>query len=101
MRQAVARGRNPVQHDRQFHVAIAALTANAVLQRLVGALYDERHGPIASALQSRSENAQSWAHALDEHAAIVQALESRDALLAQTAMRMHLGASQRRWLDSH
>ncbi len=101
MRQAVARGRNPVPYDRQFHVAIAALTANAVLQRLVGALYDERHEPIASALQSRSENAQSWADALEEHAAVLQALENRDALQAQAALRMHLGASQRRWLDSH
>lgn len=95
---AVARGRNPVPYDRQFHVAIAAMTTNAVLQRLVGSLFDERHGPIAKTLQSRSETAQTWAAALEEHAAIVLALESRDTLQAQTALRMHLWQSQRRWL---
>ena len=97
---AVAAGQDPVALDRKFHVAIAAATGNAVLRRLVGQLFDERHGPIASTLQSRSENAQTWADAVREHGEMVQALESRDPLLAQTTMRMHLAASQRRWLES-
>lgn len=96
-----SKNRVPVQHDRQFHVGIAALTGNAVIVRLVGELFDERHSPIASTLRGRSENASTWAAALDEHEAIFRALEERDALRAQMCMRVHLDASQRRWLESN
>ena len=93
--------RATVHHDRQFHVAIAALTGNAVMVRLVGELFDERHSPIASKLRVRSENASTWAAALDEHERIFRALEERDALRAQMCMHAHLDASQRRWLENN
>jgi GntR family transcriptional repressor for pyruvate dehydrogenase complex len=100
MRLAIAQSRPPLGHDRQFHLLIAAMTGNSVLERLVGELYDERHSPISSQLSVRSESSQTWAEALKEHEAILKALESRDVLDAQNTMRTHLKASQGRWVES-
>jgi len=36
---------------------------------------------------------------LGEHEAILSALQKRDVLDAQTAMRTHLNASQNRWVE--
>lgn len=98
---AMAQNRSPLALDRQFHLAIAALAGNAVLERLVAELFDERHSPIAERLSTRAESAQTWAAALQEHEAIWRALEARDALGAQTALRMHLQASEQRWMEGN
>jgi GntR family transcriptional repressor for pyruvate dehydrogenase complex len=101
MLSAMAQNRSPLVFDRQFHVGIAAMTGNAVLERLVGELFDERHSPITARLSEHSESGQTWAIALQEHEAILRALEGRDALAAQAAIRMHLHASEQRWLDNN
>lgn len=98
---AMAQNRSPLALDRQFHLAIAALAGNAVLERLVAELFDERHSPIAERLSTRAESAQTWAAALQEHEAIWRALEARDVLGAQTALRMHLQISEQRWMESN
>jgi GntR family transcriptional repressor for pyruvate dehydrogenase complex len=98
---AMAQNRSPLALDRQFHLAIAAMAGNAVLERLVAELFDERHSPIAERLSARAESAQTWAAALQEHEAIWRALEARDALGAQTALRMHLLASEQRWMEGN
>jgi GntR family transcriptional repressor for pyruvate dehydrogenase complex len=98
MRSEVARRRTPLDHDRQFHLAIAAMSGNSVLARLVAELFDERHSPITSKLRVRFENARTWSSALKEHEAILRALEARDALAAEAAMRHHLKASEERWV---
>lgn len=99
MRSAIAEGRSPLQHDREFHVAIAAMTGNSVLVRLVGELFDGRHSPISSRVSARTESKQTWAKAFEEHESILHALENAEVLMAQAAMRAHLYASQRRWLE--
>ncbi|RQR32756.1 FadR family transcriptional regulator [Burkholderia sp. Bp9143] len=99
MRSAIAEGRSPLQHDREFHVAIASMTGNSVLVRLVGELFDGRHSPISSRVSARAESKQTWAKAFDEHESILHALENGEVLMAQAAMRTHLYASQRRWLE--
>lgn len=98
MRLAIFERREPWMHDRAFHVGIAAITGNSVLVRLVGELFDERHGPISSKLSAQAESTLTWTDALHEHEAIYRMLERRDVLMAQTAMRSHLNASQRRWV---
>ncbi len=100
MRTAIGQGRTPFAHDRQFHALIAAMTGNSLLERLVGELFDERHSPISSQLIEHSETIQTWRQALREHEAILKAIESRDGLEAQNAMRSHLMASQERWVKS-
>ena len=98
---AIAQNRSPLPFDRQFHQTLAAMTGNAVLERLVGELFDERHSPIAERLSAHSESGQTWAAALHEHEAILRALENRDVLAAQTALRMHLQASEQRWVENN
>ncbi len=78
MRLAIFERREPWMHDREFHVGIAAITGNAVLVRLVGELFDERHGPISSKLSARAESTLTWTEALHEHEAIYRMLERRD-----------------------
>ncbi|WP_377152964.1 FadR/GntR family transcriptional regulator [Roseateles sp. UC29_93] len=98
MRAAIAKGRSPMDEDREFHLAIAAMTGNSVMERLVRELFDERHSPISVQLSVRSESVRTWMDAVREHEVILRALESRDVLAAQTAMRSHLQSSLDRWL---
>jgi GntR family transcriptional repressor for pyruvate dehydrogenase complex len=100
MRAAIEENRSPLKEDRAFHLAIAAMTGNSVMERVVRELFDGRHSPISSQLRVRSESSETWMEALREHEGILRALESRDVLAAQTAMRSHLQASQDRWVAS-
>ncbi|WP_204259670.1 FadR/GntR family transcriptional regulator [Lichenicola cladoniae] len=90
-------GQRSVEQDRQFHVLLVAQCGNAILTRIVGELFDERHNPLSSKLRGIAETAETWRAAVAEHEAIVLALEARDPLLAEAAMRMHLKASTERW----
>src|SRR5256885_6654788 len=78
MRDDIRRGHPSLEADRRFHVAIAEMTGNSLLARLVGELYDGRHGAISSRMSRRAENARTWEGAFAEHEAIVRALEQRD-----------------------
>jgi GntR family transcriptional repressor for pyruvate dehydrogenase complex len=77
---------------------LAELSGNAVLSRLVGELFDERHSPISAKISSRFESTRTWKVALQEHEAILKAVEARDPIAAQAAMRAHLKASAMRWV---
>lgn len=99
MRVEIDRGRPPIEPDRRFHVAIAEMTGNSLLVRLVGDLFDGRHSPISSRMSRRAENPRTWVVALEEHEAIFRALELRDPQEASAAMVSHLKASQARWID--
>jgi DNA-binding FadR family transcriptional regulator len=98
MKREHARGRTPVDADRRFHLGIAEMTGNTVLVRMVGELFDGRHGPLSSRMSGRSETAHTWMSALVEHERIFRALESRDPQAAAAAMCSHLRASEERWL---
>jgi DNA-binding FadR family transcriptional regulator len=99
MRHEIRRGNAPLEADRRFHVTIAELTGNSLLVRLVGELFDARHGAVTSRMSRRAENARSWQTAFEEHEAILHALELRDPQEASAAMRGHLKASRERWID--
>ena len=75
-----------------------ALIALDVEVPMIGELFDERHSPISAKLRSRDRNHRTWRLALEEHEAILHALESRDPLATQAAMRFHLEASEQRWV---
>jgi GntR family transcriptional regulator, transcriptional repressor for pyruvate dehydrogenase complex len=98
MQQEIARRHAPVELDRQFHMTLAEMSGNSVMMRLVGELFDERHSPISAKIISRYETIRTWNAALKEHEAILHALEARDPLTAQAAMRSHLKASELRWV---
>lgn len=99
MRADIEEGRKPLDHDRQFHLAIAAQSGNSVIVRLVGELFDERHSPISSQFRAHFDTPETWRFALAEHEAILAALEAHDAPLAQVRMHAHLEESKRRWLE--
>lgn len=99
MRNDVRRGFSPIDSDRRFHVAIAEMTGNPLLARMVGELFDGRHGAMSSRMSRRAENEATWQDALGEHEAILRALEQRDPLEAEAAMLEHLRASRERWIN--
>jgi GntR family transcriptional regulator, transcriptional repressor for pyruvate dehydrogenase complex len=98
MESEIARRRARLDLDREFHLTLAQMTGNAVLTRLVGELFDERHSPISAKISSRFESTRTWKVALKEHEAILKAVEARDPIAAQAAMRAHLNASALRWV---
>jgi GntR family transcriptional repressor for pyruvate dehydrogenase complex len=98
MQAEIHRRRARVDLDRQFHLTLAEMAGNPVLSRLVGELFDERHSPISAKISSRFETAGTWKSALKEHEAILKAVEARDPIAAQAAMRAHLQASAQRWV---
>ena len=100
MEDDVIAGRNPVAHDKMFHMTIAANCGNVVLERIVLELFDGRHTPLSEKLQARYGTPETWQMALEEHRAILNAIERNDALLAQAAMVTHLNASRRRWIEA-
>jgi GntR family transcriptional regulator, transcriptional repressor for pyruvate dehydrogenase complex len=98
MEAAIERPRARVDLDRQFHITLADASGNTVLARLVGELFDERHSPISAKISSRFESTHTWQAALNEHQAVLKAVEARDPIAAQAAMRAHLEASATRWI---
>lgn len=86
MEDDIAAGRNPVAHDRKFHLTIAANCGNVVLERIVLELFDGRHTPLSEKLQAHYGTPETWRMALEEHRAILDAIERKDALLSQAAM---------------
>ncbi len=97
MRRAIAAGRSALDADRRFHLAVAALTGNSVLERLVGELFNGRYSPMSLQLSALADTPQNWEDALREHERILDALEAHDPLAAQAAMRVHLFNAQERW----
>jgi GntR family transcriptional repressor for pyruvate dehydrogenase complex len=98
MRAETDRNRAPLELDRRFHMTLARMGGNSVMARIIAELFDERHSPISAKLSSRYENARTWKAALEEHEAILRALEARDPIAAQAAMLSHLRASELRWI---
>ena len=100
MAQEAQAGQIPTQGDRLFHTRIAQSCENSVLMRLVGELFDERHNPLFEQLGSHFETASTWAAAIAEHGAIVDAIAARSPEAARTAMAQHLTRSHDRFTAS-
>ncbi|CAG4917266.1 Putative L-lactate dehydrogenase operon regulatory protein [Paraburkholderia saeva] len=96
MASEVAAGQIPLAADRQFHLCIAQMSDNDVLVKTIAELFDERHSPLSSKLRVHFEGEDTWAAALDEHRAILEALEARDPVQAHAAVQRHLKASYAR-----
>jgi GntR family transcriptional repressor for pyruvate dehydrogenase complex len=98
MAKAIYSGESPIDADRDFHLTLASATKNAVLIRVVGELFDSRHMPLHSNLTTYSDLEVNWLMALEEHKAILEAVEKRDVVSAQTEIRHHIQASGNRWI---
>lgn len=80
-----------------FHLAIAAASNNIVLHTVMTALRELIY-QFTAGLSSTDENR---AETLDEHTAILQAIESRDADAAAEVVRSHLQRSLERLREEH
>ena len=100
MQQEVDAGKMPTRGDRLFHERIAEACENSVLQRVVGELFDERHNPLFEQLGSHFENPRSWAIAIAEHRAVVDAIAHQSPQAAREAMALHLANSHERFMAS-
>lgn len=100
MGQESAAGQMPTQGDRLFHTRIAEASENSVLLRVVSGLFDERHNPLFAQLGSHFETARSWAAAIEEHKAVVDAIAHQDPAAAREAMVRHLANSHERFMAS-
>lgn len=97
MERDVAAGRMPTAGDRLFHLRIAEASDNAVLLRIVGLLFDERHNPIFEQLGNHFENARSWTVAIAEHRDVIEAIAHQSVQGARQAMATHLAHSHDRF----
>jgi DNA-binding FadR family transcriptional regulator len=76
--------------DREFHVAIAQATGNTALAAVVNRLWDARAHPLWMRIEAHFHTPALRARTLEDHAAIVAALEARDPETARAAMHRHL-----------
>jgi GntR family transcriptional regulator, transcriptional repressor for pyruvate dehydrogenase complex len=98
MEQEAAAGQMPTEGDRLFHTRIAEASDNSVLLRVVSELFDERHNPLFEQLGSHFETARSWAVAIEEHRAVVDAIARQSPQGAREAMARHLANSHDRFM---
>lgn len=78
--------------DRAFHLLIARATRNTAIVKVIEELWALRStSPECALLHEKARTAQVKP-VVEEHKAIVEALRSRDPVMARTAMRGHLGA---------
>jgi DNA-binding FadR family transcriptional regulator len=81
--------------DREFHVRIAAATGNGSLALVVEGLWQQRRGRLWSRIERYFHTTKMREGTLVDHAAIVAALERRDADGARQAMHRHLARVER------
>lgn len=80
------------QADRDFHLAIARATRNAAVHDAIEQLWDLRDkSPEAALLHEKARNAHG-SPVVEEHMAVLRALQQRDPAAARAAMRAHLAA---------
>ena len=83
-------GQDPAPADRRFHLRIAASTRNSVLHAVVQDLWDRGRGRMWSQMEHHFRTPELRAATLDDHRAILRALEAHDPREARHAMRAHL-----------
>jgi DNA-binding FadR family transcriptional regulator len=76
--------------DRRFHLAIAAATNNSAMLHVVTELWDARQRSPQTQRFLEKVRAEGIKPRIDEHAAILEALRTRDPKAARQAMRSHL-----------
>lgn len=96
MRADADAGNAPLASDRAFHTALVQACGNSVLMDTVQGYWEARHSPMFERLGNYFETPQSWRAAIDEHQAILSAVEARDATAARLAMHRHMDQSHAR-----
>ena len=90
----------PLEGDRAFHTAIVQTSGNVVLVETVQTFWDSRRGPLFMKLGGHFETVKSWRAAIEEHTAILDAVQQHDASAARAAMHEHMDKSHARFSAS-
>ena len=93
-------GRIPRDHDIAFHMAIANACANSVMLDTLDQYLQARTGPLFERLGDYFESPTSWAAAISEHEAVLQAIDTKDSQGARRAMQKHLRQAHKRFSAS-
>jgi DNA-binding FadR family transcriptional regulator len=93
-------GRIPRDHDIAFHMAIANACANSVMLDTLDQYLQARTGPLFERLGDYFESPASWAAAISEHEAVLQAIDTKDSQAARRAMQKHLRQAHKRFSAS-
>ena len=80
----------PLDGDQLFHLRIAEASGNSALALVVRTLWAQRTGPLFLQLEHHFDTPALWSAAIDEHQAVLDAIEARDSASARAAMRRHL-----------
>jgi DNA-binding FadR family transcriptional regulator len=84
--------------DREFHLCIAHASANAALAQVIERLWREGEQPLSLRMEELFVSRGRRRDNIGEHAAILDAIRSRDAAAARRAMRVHLANAERQRL---
>lgn len=91
---------NPLDKDREFHIALAAASGNHVLKNLTEQLFNARLGVLFSKLSNYFDTQETWNQAIKEHKALLKAVKSKDANAARLAMQHHMERAYTRFSAS-
>ena len=80
----------PLDGDQLFHLRIAEASGNSALALVVRTLWAQRTGPLFLQLEHHFDTPALWSAAIDEHQAVLGAIEAHDPAAARAAMRRHL-----------
>lgn len=97
MKIGIAGGEDDIAADNRFHATIAQASRNPYFDRFLTFLGANLHGAIAKARSNTAaRHPESILAVQAEHEAVFAAIEQRDALGAEAAMRGHLSAAMER-----
>ena len=99
-RDARNRRLQPLEADREFHLAVVEATNNGALVHVVKSLWEERGGPLFTKLQHHFDTPRSWKAAIREHTAVHDAIRDHDPDAARAAMHHHMDQAARRFSRS-
>jgi DNA-binding FadR family transcriptional regulator len=100
MKKERGRGVMPLESDRDFHQRIAEGSGNSALALTVRTLWAQRTGPLFLRLEHHFDTPELWGAAIEEHEAVVDAIEARSPGVARKAMRRHMKMAAKRFSTS-
>ncbi len=100
MREQTERGLNPIDADRDFHLAIVHASGNTVLIETVQGFLESRMSPLYKQLGGHFETRKSWWNTIAEHEAVRLAIEAHEPNAARAAMHEHLDRAHKRFSAS-
>lgn len=85
--------------DEAFHMAIAEMSNNTLLEEYISDLWTRRRGALWNRWYRSTQTAATRRQALEDHQLIFRSIESHRPMAAMTAMHVHIDKLVARFLD--